>query len=217
MSNDKVIITCAASLLTILVAYVGYAALTVKKYVPRSKVKRLMIYPIKSLPGIEVDHLEILPSLCKYKSFLDRSWLLVDESNRMVTLRNEPLLSLIKTTLLENAMQLEADNMPAIKIPALQPLKKGDKVHTINVFGQEIDGQDCGEEINGWFSRYLGKECKLIKHHHAFGYRGSEIVVNNELVKKNGKNLDILYQVRIDSITSSDCNLISIFSMPAMF
>ena len=197
-SNDKVILTCAVSLLTLLVGYVGYAALTAKKYVSRSKVAKLVIYPIKSLPGVEVDHLDILPSLCKYKNFLDRSWILLDDVNRMITLRNEPLLSKIKITLLENAIGLEADGVGPIKIPVQQPLKKGDRIHTVDIWGQEIDGQDCGEEINSWFSKYLGKRCKLIKHHDAFGYRGSKVIVKDELLKKRGKNMDILYQVCCD-------------------
>lgn len=194
MPNDRLIFTCAASLLTLVVSYIGYAALTAKKYVCRSKITKLLIYPIKSLPGIEVDHLDILPSMCKYKNLRDRSWILLNDTNRMITLRNEPLLARIQITLLEDAIQLQADGMPAIQVPVDQPLKKGDHIHTTNIHGEEIDGQDCGSEINGWFSRYLGEECKLIKHHDKFGFRGSKTVVNGSLVKKHGKGLDILYQ-----------------------
>ena len=194
MSNDKVILTCAVSLLTLLVGYVGYVALTAKKYVYRSKIAKLVIYPIKSLPGVQVDHLDILPSWCKYKNFRDRSWILLDDSNRMITLRNEPLLSKIIITLLEDEIRLEADGMPPIKIPNQQPLKKGDLIHTVDIWEQEIAGQDCGKEINDWFSQYLQKNCKLIKHHDVFGYRGSKVIVKDELHKKRGKNMDILYQ-----------------------
>lgn len=194
MSNDKVILTCVASLLTLIAGYVGYAALTAKKYVSRSKIAKLVIYPIKSLPGVEVQHLEILPSLCKYKNFRDRSWILLDDANRMITLRNEPLLAKIRITLLENAIRLEAAGMKSIEVPVQQPLKKGDRIHTVDIWGQELDGQDCGQVINGWFSQYLGKKCKLIKHHDVFGFRGSKVIVGNELFKKRGKNMDILYQ-----------------------
>ena len=194
MSNEKLIFTCAASLLTLIVGYIGYTALTAKKYVLRTKIKKLVIYPIKSLPGVEVDHLDILPSMCKYENILDRSWVLLDDANRMITMRNEPLLAKIKTTLFENEICLEADNMPPIKIQAKPPLKKGDRIHTIDVFGQELDGQDCGKEINGWFERYLGsKNCKLVKHHDAFGYRGSAVVVNGKPVDTQGKDTNIIY------------------------
>ena len=196
MSNDRVILTCAASLLTLLVGYVGYAALTAKKYVFRSRVSQLVIYPIKSLPGVRVDHLDILPSLCKYKNFLDRSWLLLDSENRMITLRNEPKLSKIRIVLLDDEMRLEADGMSPVLVPAQPSLKKGDRIHTFDVFGQEMDGQDCGEEINGWFRRYLGREnCKLVKHHDVFGYRGSYLVANDELTKVKGKNMNILSRI----------------------
>ena len=194
-SNDRVILTGAVCLLSLLVGYVGYAAFAAKKYVSRSKVAKLFVYPIKSLPGVEVDQLDILPSMCKYKNFFDRSWILLDDANRMITLRNEPLLAKIKVTLLENAIGLEAAGMAPIRIPVEQPLKKGDQIYTVSIWAADIDGQDCGEEINGWFSKYLGRRCKLIKHHDALGYRGSLVVVNDELLRKRGKNMDILYQV----------------------
>ena len=154
MFNDKLIVTCAASaLVTLLVGYIGYigyAALTAKKYLFRSKVKKLKFYPIKSLPGVEVDHLEIMPSCCGYKTFLDRSWVLLDEENRFMTLRNVPSLYKIKVSLLEDDILLEAHNMPSIKIPNTQPLKKGDLILTTNMWKEEIDGQDCGEKVNSW-------------------------------------------------------------------
>ena len=200
MSNDRIIFTCAASLLTLVIGYISYAALTAKKhvkhvkYVGRSIITKLMIYPIKSLPGVEVDHLEIMPSYCRYENFRDRSWILLDDANRMITLRNEPKLAKIQIKLLEDAIRLQAENMPSIEVPVDQPLKKGDRIHTVNIHGHDIDGQECGDEINRWFSRYLGKECKLIRHHDQFGFRGSKTVVNGALVKKRGKNQDIIYQ-----------------------
>lgn len=195
-SNERVILTCAASLLTLLVAYVSYAALKAKKYVRRTKIAKLVIYPIKSVPGVEVAHLDILRSFCKYKNFLDRSWMLVDDMNRMITLRNEPLLAKIRMRLLDDELCLEADGMPSVRIPTQPQLKKGDRIHTVDVFGQEIDGQDCGEEVNGWFQKFLGKpNCKLVKHHDLFEYRGSYVVENEALVPRRGKNMDILYQV----------------------
>ena len=197
MTNDRIIFTCAASLLTLVVGYIGYAALTAKKYVRRSKITKLLIYPIKSLPGVEVDHLDIRLSTCKYKNFRDRSWILLDAANRMITLRNEPKLAKIMITLLDDAIQLQAEGMPSIKVPLEQPLKKGDLIHTVHIWDEDIDGQDCGAEINGWFSRYLSRECKLLKHHDKLGFRGTNVVGKggkDGLVRKHGKNFNILFQ-----------------------
>lgn len=41
-------------------------------YVPVSKVKKLFIYPIKALSGVEVDHLEITHTVSKYGKYDDR-------------------------------------------------------------------------------------------------------------------------------------------------
>ena len=194
MTNDRIIFTCAASLLTLVVGYIGYAALTAKKYVRRSKITKLLIYPIKSLPGVEVDHLEITSSYCRYKNFRDRSWILLDDANQMITLRSEPKMAKVQITLLEDAIRLQAEGMPSIDVPVDQPLKKGDRIHTVKMHGHDIDGQECDGKINRWFSKYLGQECKLIRHHDKLGFRGSKTVVNGTLVKKRGKNLDIIYQ-----------------------
>ena len=198
MPNDRIIFICAASLFTLVVGYIGYAALTTKKYVRRSKIMKLLIYPIKSLPGVEVDHLEIMPSYCRYRNFRDRSWILLDDANRMITLRSEPKMAKIQITLLEDTIRLQAEGMPSIEVPVDQPLKKGDRIHTVNIHGRDVDGQECGDEINRWFSRYLGQECKLIRHHDKLGF--------------SGKNQDILYQdgapvLMINETSVQDLNL----------
>lgn len=41
-------------------------------YVPITTVKKLFIYPIKALSGIEVDHLEITETVAKYGKYYDR-------------------------------------------------------------------------------------------------------------------------------------------------
>lgn len=125
INENKVILTCAASVLGLIVGYVSYVTLKARQYVLRSQVRRLMIYPIKSLPGLEVDRIEFNGSLLKYRDFYDRSWVLMDENSRIITLRTEPSLSRIELSALDDALLLKADNMPSIKIPNTQPLKKG--------------------------------------------------------------------------------------------
>ena len=62
------------------------------------------------------------------------------------------------------------------------------------MWGEDIDGQDCGDEINNWFSTYLGKKVTLLKHHVEFGYRKSKKLVNGELIKTNQPNQLIRYR-----------------------
>ena len=42
------------------------------KYVDVTKVRKLVIYPIKSLRGVEVDQLEVTKNVLKYGNYLDR-------------------------------------------------------------------------------------------------------------------------------------------------
>lgn len=42
-------------------------------FVPNGKVKKLLIYPVKALRGVEVESLEITNNVVKYGHFRDRS------------------------------------------------------------------------------------------------------------------------------------------------
>ena len=79
----------------------------------------------------------------------------------------------------------------------------------MNVWGEDIDGQDCGDEINNWFSTYLGKKVTLLKHHVEFGYRKSKKLVNGELIKTNQPNQLIRYRYdqRLYIIREQNINL----------
>lgn len=194
MTQEKLLLTTAASLTALLVGYIGYSVFKSRKYVLKSKVRKLMLYPIKSLPGVEVDHLEVEKNCLKYKNFLDRSFVLVDHENRFITLRTEPTLAKIKMTLVDDHIQLDAPNMPTLRISNTGSLKKDEIFYSFEVWGEEIDGQDCGKEVTDWFSKYLGRPIKLMRHHPLFGYRKAKTLVNNELVRVNEPNNSIMYQ-----------------------
>ncbi len=76
------------------------------------RLARIVIYPIKSLEGVEVETAEILPSGSLVH---DRRWSLVDPSGEWINGKREPGLHRIRATyqLHESVVQLKTANGPA--------------------------------------------------------------------------------------------------------
>lgn len=83
----------------------------------------------------------------------DRFWMVVKEDGHMVTARQEPRLVLVSITLENNYLTLEAPGMEQIVLPIKLP--SSNKIHNCRLFGLDIKGRDCGDEVAQWFTNYL--------------------------------------------------------------
>lgn len=97
-SNVPVILTTLLS--TALLAYYfikrnfSYA----KDYVKVGKVRKLVVHPIKSCKGVEVDQVTVTSTGVKYGLFRDRAWVAIDKDGKMLNLMKAPQLITIKTS-----------------------------------------------------------------------------------------------------------------------
>ena len=66
------------------------------------KITELYCYPVKSLAGISLNHAELDTFGIKH----DRRWLIVDEMGKFITQRTHPKMALIKTSFVEEQLQL---------------------------------------------------------------------------------------------------------------
>lgn len=69
-----------------------------KKYVRVGKVRKLVVHPIKSCKGVEVDRVTITNTGVKYGQFRDRGWVAIDKDGKMLNLVKAPNLVTIKTS-----------------------------------------------------------------------------------------------------------------------
>ncbi|KAI1289797.1 Mitochondrial amidoxime-reducing component 1 [Halotydeus destructor] len=130
-----------------------------------AKVAKLIIYPVKSMPGIEVDHLEIVSSGAKYGKWRDRSFIILNEDNRMITQRTEPRLALIKLTFEDDALVLMSPGYGSVRVPFKTEISPEDKVISFRVWSKDTEGVYSGDETSNWISTFLGKESiKLAQH-----------------------------------------------------
>ena len=80
-------------------------------------VTKLVIYPIKSIQGIIVDHLVIAPDGATYNDFHDRGMILLNKENRMITQRQSGALARVRSSIIgRSQMSLRAQCMEELII-----------------------------------------------------------------------------------------------------
>ena len=117
------------------------------------QISQLFIYPIKSCAGISV------PSL-KFDHrgpLLDRNWMLVDaETGVFLSQRELPSMTLISTIIENDRVWARFCEGDLFQLPVDGQLTQ------VSVWDDEIQGLDCGDEAASWFSKVLGRSCRLI-------------------------------------------------------
>ncbi|KAM9331057.1 mitochondrial amidoxime-reducing component 1-like [Gastrophryne carolinensis] len=116
-------------------------------------VSQLLIYPIKSCRPISLQDAECLELGLRHGEVADRHWLVVTEEGQMVTGRQEPQIVRISVTRLGDSLSLEAPGKEKISVPLSLP--KTNKVMDCRVFGNDIQGRDCGDEVSQWLTSYF--------------------------------------------------------------
>lgn len=103
------------------------------------------IYPIKSLGGISLQSSEVEERGLKY----DRRWMLVDESDKFITQRSHPQLSLIKTEIKNGVLTLshKQNKLPVIRLPLIP--YNSEEVN-VKIWDDNVTALKYYGEINDW-------------------------------------------------------------------
>ncbi len=120
------------------------------------KIKHIFLYPIKSTQHIQLDTADIEMTGIRY----DRNWALFDSSGQALTGREYPNLLDIKTSVIGKNLELFHNDKPigAIPLELKETISK-----SLKIFSYQAFGQNTNEEIDQWFSDYIGVECKLMQ------------------------------------------------------
>jgi len=116
-------------------------------------ISELFIYPVKSCAGIRVDHLFFDADGPRG----DRRFVVTDPAGDFITQRETPKMAHIQPILTESSLQLAIgpDSSPRVSLPVAEENSR------VRVWGDEIEGVDCGEDIARWLSGVLGRDCRL--------------------------------------------------------
>ncbi|HGN2348578.1 TPA: YcbX family protein [Proteus mirabilis] len=117
-------------------------------------VSRLYIHPVKSMKGTRLSQ-----AFARESGFtFDRDFMITTPEGRFITARKYPLLLCFIPTVMTNGIYIQAPDGEGIAITyqdfqsSLQPTE---------VWGNHFTAYVAPDEINQWFSRYLGMDVQL--------------------------------------------------------
>ncbi|BCB07106.1 MOSC domain-containing protein [Vreelandella venusta] len=118
-------------------------------------ITQLIVYPVKSLKGIDVTQSE----LNGHGLAWDRRWMLVDAQQRFVTQRQLPQLATIAVELTDQALVLSHPNVDPIAIPLADPQRN---LRLVKVWNDHCKAMPESEDVSHWLVAALGEQAQGI-------------------------------------------------------
>ena len=119
------------------------------------RITGLHVYPLKSAGGISPDAWPV----DSFGLVHDRRWMVVDARGRMLSQRTHPRLALVRPTMHEDRLALDAPGVPPLEL-SLRPT--GSVVVKATVWDDTCDAIWLGPRPAQWFSEVLGSPCELV-------------------------------------------------------
>lgn len=117
------------------------------------EVTDLLCYPIKSCGWIRLDEFNCEAIGIGSGNMGDRTFMVCNLKGDFVTARKYPNLTQVKPVVNDDVMALTAPGMPQILIHFNNLRQK--KITSANVWDQEVQAIDVGDEVAKWFSKYI--------------------------------------------------------------
>lgn len=115
----------------------------------------ISVYPVKSLTGINVTRWPVTKTGLQY----DRKWMLIDNNGHFLSQRTLPRMTLIKTALAADTLQLSAHGMTELSLPLAPP--QGEVI-TSQIWHDYCAAQSVSTKASQWLSDFLGSDCRLV-------------------------------------------------------
>ncbi|KAM4679604.1 mitochondrial amidoxime reducing component 2-like [Amazona ochrocephala] len=160
-------------------------------------VLSIFVYPVKSCRGIAVPAAQVTPMGLRSGELRDRFWLVTKEDGHMVTARQEPRLILISVSCEDGHLTLEAPEMKKLCLPVKLPRKN--RVVNCRVFGLDIQGRDCGDEVAKWITTFLNSQPYRLVH------------FEPSMVPRKSKDIINLFRTT-DEVAYPDCSPVLVIS-----
>ena len=118
-------------------------------------LRSIHIYPIKATRGVGLDEAVVEPRGLAY----DRRWMLVDADGTFLTQREHARLALIRTQVRPSYLDVQAPDVEPLKVPIPDA---GAPRQSVRIWKNTVDAAMADGAAHGWFSRYLGVDCRLV-------------------------------------------------------
>jgi uncharacterized protein YcbX len=129
-------------------------------------VASLHVHPIKSLRGVAVD----AATVDDLGLALDRRWMLVDDGGVFLTQREDPSMTLLRTSLVSaaggDARTAELTHTVRVHAPSgdtldVAPPPPDARRRRVRIWAHEVLAADYPADVDAWFSEALGRTCHL--------------------------------------------------------
>ena len=142
------------------------------------EISQLLIYPIKSTIGIELEECLVESIGLKF----DRNFAIINKDNQVITVRENPKLLSISTKIDDSKLSLLTFGEKGIEL-SLKEKYDSDNI-TVGLFKDDVNAKIIHHKINDWISEVIDEPAKLI------------IIDNNKLInvksKYNGEDNDYI-------------------------
>jgi uncharacterized protein YcbX len=118
------------------------------------QIASLHIYPVKSCGAVDLSEAKIGPRGFEN----DRNWIIVNSRGEKVTQREHSRLALVRPSLEQGELTLDAPNMPTLAVS-----KSEGESSQIDVWDNICPGIRESDEAAAWFSEYLGEPAALYR------------------------------------------------------
>ena len=122
---------------------------------PTLHLAALHVYPIKSAAGLAPREWPVDDFGLQH----DRRWMVVDTRGQLLSQREQPRLALVRPSLGDGTLRVEAPGMPALELP-LRPA--GGVTTSVVVWDDTCTAWWTGERAARWFSDLLETDCSLV-------------------------------------------------------
>ena len=120
-------------------------------------ITHLYIYPVKGLKGIEVEEALFEEAGLQY----DRRWMLIDsESNRFISQRTHPVMSLFTCEIKDNKLKI-TDQGDHISFDL--DLINEKELLNVTVWDDTVQAYEVDKSVSYWMSQKMGLDCKMVK------------------------------------------------------
>ncbi|MEP6483920.1 MAG: MOSC domain-containing protein [Rudaea sp.] len=118
------------------------------------RLDAIHIFPLKSCAPLPLDVANVHPRGLAH----DRRWLAVDENNRFITARVCPRITLVRAAPIDNGLQLDAPDMPTLRVPIPNASTRTDAV----IWDDPVKPLVANEASAAWLSQFLQRPCRIV-------------------------------------------------------
>lgn len=128
-------------------------------------ITELNLYPIKSCAGIALEQAQLTEAGLSSQLVYDREWMVIGEDGLPLTQRVWPKMALIRPRLTADVLEVRAPGMLTLEITLDLPDPAQTQRVDSSVWGDPVQGIDCGELCATWFSKAIGTPARLVRFH----------------------------------------------------